>query len=96
MTNQSQTTNLLERVFHEQYSCEGDLVIFQCRECGYASLSPGSTHAHIEGHRGYTRFNIQIPFTKTAMANVDQLMKRTDVLRVTNTEQIELSEVECL
>jgi len=80
--------------FHEQYETEdGDLVLFQCTECDYASMSLGSTHAHIEGHRGYTRFNIQIPFTKTAMANADELWKRTEVVRVRDTEEIGLQEV---
>lgn len=83
-------------LIHEQYESDGDLVLFRCAECGYTSLSLGDTHAHIEGHRGYTRFNIQIPFTQTAMANVDRLMERTEVLRVTETEQIPLDMVEGL
>lgn len=86
---------LLDRL-HEQYESGGDLVLFRCRECDYTSFSLGGTHAHIEGHRGYTRFNIQIPFTKTAMANVDELMKRTEILRVTETNEIEIEEVDGL
>lgn len=81
---------------HEQYESDGDLVLFKCTECDYVSLSLGSLHAHVEGHRGYTRFNIQVPFTKTAMANVDRLMKYTTVLRVESARQISLSEVEGL
>jgi len=81
-------------LIHEQYESNGDLVLFGCTECSYISLSLGNLHAHIEGHRGYTRFNIQIPFTKTAMANVDELMKLTKVLRVASTDEIELKEVE--
>ena len=81
------------RLLHEQYESDGDLVLFRCTECEYTSLSLGNLHAHVESHRGYTRFNIQIPFTKTAMANVDELMQRTKVLRVTDTEEIGLDEV---
>jgi len=81
------------RVLHEQYEHEGQLVVFRCTECGYASLSIGSTHGHIEKHRGYTRFNIQLPFTKTALANVDELMKRTEVLRIDETTEVPLEEV---
>jgi len=81
---------------HEEYESNGDLVLFRCRECGYTSLSLGWLHAHIESHRGYTRFNIQFPLTKTAPANVDELMKRTKVVRVTDTEEISLKEVEGL
>lgn len=87
--------SLLNRI-HEQYESDGGLVLFRCSECGFTSLSLGSTHAHIEGHRGYTRFNIQILLTKTSMANVDELMKRTEIVRVTDTEDIELQEVEGL
>jgi len=47
-----------------------------------------------EGHRGYTRLNVQIPFTKTAPARRDELMKRTEVLRVTETETTTLEAVE--
>jgi len=80
-------------LLHEQYDIDGDLVLFECDECGYTSLSLGSTHAHIEKHRGYTRWNIQIPFTKTAMANADELMHLTNVLRVTGTDEVSLKEV---
>lgn len=80
-------------IFHEQYEADGDLVVFRCRECGRASLSLGALHAHIERHRGYTRFNIQIPFTRTAPANADELRERTEVLRVDDTSEVPLSEV---
>lgn len=83
-------------LLHEQYDADGDPVLFRCTECGHISLSLGSLHGHIEGHRGYTRWNIQLPFTKTAMANVDELMERTEVLRVTETQEVELSEVDGL
>jgi len=87
---------MLRKILHEQYGADGDLVLFRCTECDYASLSLGSLHAHAEGHRGYTRFNIQIPFTKTSMANVDELMKLTEVVRVEETKEIGLDEVEGL
>jgi uncharacterized Zn finger protein len=80
-------------VLHEEYDHRGQLVIFRCTECGVVDLSLGSLHAHVEKHRGYTRFNLQIPFTKTAMANVDELMKRTEVLRVDETSEVPLDEV---
>lgn len=83
-------------VLHEQYQSGGDLVLFRCTECGYVSLSIGGLHGHVEKHRGYTRFNIQVPFTKTAMANVDRLMEYTEVLRVEKTSEISLTEVEAL
>ena len=83
---------LLDRL-HEEYEADGNLVVFRCRECGQHSLSLGSLHAHIEGHRGYTRFGIQVPFTKTAVANGDELMTRTEVLRVDETSTISLAEV---
>lgn len=86
----------LERLLHEQYKADGDLVLFRCTECGYVSLSLGWLHGHIEGHRGYTRFGIQVPFTKTAMADVDELMDRTKVLRVEDTSEVTLDEVEGL
>ena len=86
---------LLDRL-HEEYEADGRLVLFRCTECGQTDLSLGSLHAHIEGHRGYTRLGIQVPFTKTAMANGDELMKRTEILRVDETMSIGLEEVEGL
>jgi len=83
---------LLDRL-HEEYEADGDLVLFRCRECGHTSMSLGLLYAHIEGHRGYTRLGIQVPFTKTAVANGDELMKRTEVLRVDETSTISLAEV---
>lgn len=83
-------------LFHEEYESNGCTVLFRCTECGYTSLSLGSLHSHVEGHRGYTRLNIQVPFTKTAMANADRLMKYTEVLRVEETEPISLDAVEGL
>ena len=81
---------------HEQYESEGDLVLFRCSECGYVDMSLGGLHAHVETHRGYTRFNIQLPFTSTAMGDGDALMERTDVLRVSDVEEIDVAEVEGL
>lgn len=83
-------------LLYEEYESDGKLVLFRCTECGYTSLSLGSLHGHIERHRGYTRFNIGVPFTKTAPGNVDELMKRTEVLRVTDLEEIERKEVDAL
>ncbi|MGZ0745740.1 hypothetical protein [Haloparvum sp. AD34] len=83
-------------LLHEQYESDGSTVLFRCAECGYISLSLGSLHGHIERHRGYTRFNIQVPLTKTAMAKRNALMERTEVLRVDETSEISLEEVEGL
>jgi hypothetical protein len=83
---------LLDRL-HEEYEAGGRLVLFRCTECGQTDMSLGSLHAHIEGHRGYTRLGIQIPLTKTSPANGDELMKRTEVLRVDETSEISLAEV---
>jgi len=84
------------RLLHEQYESDGHLVLFRCRECGHTSMSLGSLHAHVETHRGYTRFGIQVPFTKTAIADGDELMERTEIVRVTETESISLAAVEGL
>lgn len=87
--------SLLDR-FHEEYESDGGLVLFRCKECGHTDMSIGSIHAHCEQHRGYTRFNIQLPFTKTSMADFDRLMEYTEVLRVEETSEISLTEVEGL
>lgn len=83
-------------LLHEEYESDDSLVLFRCTECGYTSLSLGGTHGHIEKHRGYTRFNIGIPFTKTSPGNFGELMKRTEVLLVEETSEIDLEEVEGL
>jgi len=83
-------------LLHEQYESDGNLVLFRCRECGYTSLSVGNLHAHVEGHRGYTRFNIQLPYTKTSPGDFGRLMDYTDVLMVESTSEISLSDVEGL
>jgi len=67
-----------------------EMMLYRCTECGMISDSIGSLHAHIETHRGYTRFNIQIPFTKTSIANITELMNRTEVLRVDDTTRIDI------
>jgi hypothetical protein len=71
-----------------------EILVFRCTECGAVDVSLGKLHAHIERHRGYTRFGIQLPLTKTAMANVDELMKRTQILRVEDYSEVSKSEVE--
>lgn len=81
---------------HEEYESDGSLVLFRCTECGQTSMSLGSLHAHCEKHRGYTRWNIQLPLTKTSMADFDRLMDYTEVLRVEETSEISLEEVEGL
>ena len=87
--------SLLERI-HEEYESDGGLVLFRCTECEFTSMSLGLLHAHVEGHRGYTRFGIQVPFTKTSMGRFDELMRRTEVLRVEETSVISLEDVEGL
>lgn len=87
--------SLLDR-FHEEYESDGGLVLFRCKKCGHTDMSLGSIHAHCEQHRGYTRWNIQLPFTKTSMADFDRLMEYTEVLRVEETSEISLTEVEGL
>jgi hypothetical protein len=81
---------------HEEYTADGGLVLFRCTECGQTYLSLGSCHAHIEGHRGYTRLGIQVPLTRTSPGDFDELMKRTQVLRVEATGEISLAEAEGL
>lgn len=71
----------------------GKLVIFRCSECGAVSVSLGWIHGHIEKHRGYTRFKIPIPFTRESPANVDELMKRTEILVVEDHSLANIEEV---
>lgn len=79
-----------------QYESDGQLVLFRCKECGTVSTSIGSLHAHCESHRGYTRFNIQVPFTSTSPGDADALMDLTEVLRVEEMSEITTNEVEGL
>lgn len=82
---------------HEEHeTADGSLVLFQCTECGYVSLSLARLHGHIERHRGYTRFNIQLPFTQTSPGNLDELNDRTRILRTDETTEITREEVESL
>jgi len=81
---------------HEEYTADGELVLFRCTECGQRYLSLGSCHAHIEGHRGHTRLGIQVPFTRTSPGDVGALMDRTEVLRVEATSEVPLAEVDGL
>lgn len=84
-------------LLHTEYTDHsGRLVLFRCTECGETYMSLGALHGHAEGHRGYTRFGIQLPFTKTAVANVDELMQYTEVLAVETAEPITLDKVEGL
>lgn len=84
----------LQDWLHEEYETrDGDLVLFRCTECGQTHLSLDKLHEHIEGHRGYTRFDIQIPFTETAARDGAELMARTEVLRVAEVEEIGLEQV---
>lgn len=82
--------------FHEEYDVDGDPVLFRCSDCGRLSMSLGSLHAHVERHRGYTRFGIQLPIGKTSPGNFEQLMEMTQVLRVTDVETVRLEEVDGL
>lgn len=72
----------------DQSSQEDAVELYRCSECGKTSVSLGWIHAHIEKHRGYTRFNIQIPFTKTSMANVDELEKLTEEYEIPEEELV--------
>jgi len=80
--------------YHEEYTADGDLVVFRCAECGQTHLSIGRLHVHIETHRGYTWLGIQLPFTRTRRGNFSELMERTEVLRVEESCEISLSEVD--
>lgn len=83
-------------LLHEEYYVDDGLVLFRCTECGHTDMSLGGLHGHVERHRGYTRFNIQIPFTKTSMGRFEELMEYTEVLRVEATSEIPLWMVEGL
>jgi len=88
---------MIRKWLYEEYETkDGDLVIFECDDCGYKSFSLGGLHGHIEQHRGYTRWNIQLPFTRTSPANVDELMKQTNVLAYSKRREISLTQVEGL
>jgi len=88
---------MIREWLYEEYKTDaGDLVVFECDNCGYKSFSLGGLHGHIEQHRGYTRWNIQLPFTKTTPANVDELMKRTNIYTYGERNEISLSEVKGL
>jgi len=68
-------------------------VLFQCKDCGTVSDSIGELHAHIEAkHTGFGPFNI-IP-NPFRIGRGDKDMEETTVLRVTETEEIQLSEVD--
>jgi hypothetical protein len=69
------------------------IVFYRCTQCGYVSLSLGWLHGHIERHRGYTRFNIQLPFTRTSPGDFEALMERTEVLVVADARRIDVDEV---
>ena len=79
---------------HEEYTTDDELVLFRCTECGQTYLSLGSCHAHIEGHRGYTRLGIQVPLTRTSPGDFEALMERTEVLRVEATSEVPLEMVD--
>lgn len=83
-------------LLHDEYQADGQPVLFRCTDCGRLDQSLGSLHAHIERHRGYTRLNIQLPFTRTSPGDADELMKRTEVLRIDGTTEVSLNEVEGL
>jgi len=85
---------LLDRL-HEQYEADGDLVVFECDNCGYTSLSLGSLHAHIEGHESFIGW-VSRMLPLVGEDYVEPLMDDTNVLRVSQTEDIELNEVEGL
>lgn len=86
---------MIRDLLHEQYDADGDLVVFECDECGYVSMSLGSLHAHIEGHEGFLSFmSRMLPIIGKGFT--DPLMDRTNILRIETTEEIELSEVDGL
>ena len=72
---------------------ETDIVIYRCTECGKISVSLGWLHGHVEKHRGYTRFGIQLPLTKTSPGDFGRLMEYTEVLRVEEYEEVGLDDV---
>jgi len=82
-------------LLHEQYESDGDLVVFECDQCGYVSLSLGSLHAHIEGHQSFLRWAARmLPLVGEDYA--EPLMEQTNVLRVEEADAISLEEVEGL
>lgn len=83
-------------LLYSEYESDGSLVLFRCSECGQLDLSIGSLHGHIEKHRGYTRFGIQLPFTKESPGNYGELMDMTEVVLVEETTEIDPEEVEGL
>lgn len=85
---------LLDR-FHEQYESSGNLVVFRCTECGYTSMSLGSLHAHVEGHwstLGWFKWHTY----QWLKPDENKWMDFTEVLRVDETTEIVLDDVEGL
>lgn len=76
---------------HEEYQADGHLVLFRCTECGHTNLSLGSLHAHAEKHRGW--FGFQLPWR---YGDFNALMDLTEVLRVDDTREVTLEEVDGL
>ncbi|AGB38062.1 hypothetical protein [Natronococcus occultus] len=75
---------------------DSNTVLFRCTECDHTTTDVASLHAHCEKHRGYTRFGIQIPFTRTSAGDFNALMEYTDVLRVEDTTKISLKDIDRL
>jgi hypothetical protein len=83
-------------LLHEQYEDkQGHLVLFECTECGYISLSLGALHGHIEGHESFVSHLLRfLPFVGPDYTG--PLMDRTRIKRVDTTLEIELDDVEGL
>lgn len=82
-------------LFHSQYECDGDLVLFQCTECGYVSMSLGWLHSHVESHwplLEYAKWHTYGWY----LYDYNKWMEYTDVVRVDDVGHIELEDVEGL
>lgn len=61
-----------------------DNYLFECTECARIYSTLGGLHAHAEKHASFKIFG----------PDTDELMSFTRVLKVTETEEVELDEVE--
>jgi len=75
--------NRLEGLLHSQWhTTDGDLVVFQCAECDYASLSVGQLHGHAEQHRDLAvdPFGLIVPPWR--WAEMEELWALTEIVTV--------------
>lgn len=66
---------------HREVKHENEFMIFRCMECGVIKQHLADLHAHAERHTPFYSF-----------ANVDRLMEYTEKLKITDYEELEVTE----